>query len=175
MLGVALKTSMLAAFSQVNGDLVITSSCGSLPLVGCLAVNRLKLGGRVKHEVDTVRDVGTSNTPCCLRHAISKFERCVNILLCASTATFFSTQRKRVHLTCSWYGSHRINGSPHRRPDRMPIQWRGNNIGSLLHSAISATAVSGLVVKEIAKFSTVVITIANTDIETDSELDDQIA
>ena len=52
MLGVALTTGMLAAFSQVNGDLVITSSCGSLPLVGCLAVNRLKLGGRVKHEVD---------------------------------------------------------------------------------------------------------------------------
>ena len=57
----------------------------------------------------------------------------------------------------------------------MPIQWLRNNIGSLLHSAISATAVSGLVVKEIAKFSIVMITIANTDIETDSELDDQIA
>ena len=56
MLGVALTTSMLAAFSQVNGDLVLTSSCCSLPLEGCLAVNRLKLGGRVKHEVDIVRD-----------------------------------------------------------------------------------------------------------------------
>ena len=48
MLGVALKTSTQAAFSQVNGDLVITSSCGSLLLVGCLAVSWLKLGGRVK-------------------------------------------------------------------------------------------------------------------------------
>ena len=43
---------MLAAFSQAIEDLVITSSCGSLHLEGCLAVNRLKLGGRVKHEVD---------------------------------------------------------------------------------------------------------------------------
>ena len=55
MLGVALTTSMLAAFAQANEDLVITSSCCSLPLEGCLAVSRLKLGGRVKHEVDIVR------------------------------------------------------------------------------------------------------------------------
>ena len=57
----------------------------------------------------------------------------------------------------------------------MPFQWLRNHTGSLLHSAISAPAVSGLAVKEIAKFSTVVITIANTDIETDTELEDQIA
>ena len=56
MLGVALTTSMLAAFSQANEYLVITSSCCSLPLEGCLAVSRLKLGGRVKHEVDIVCD-----------------------------------------------------------------------------------------------------------------------
>ena len=61
MLGVALTTGMLAAFSQVNGDLVITSSCGSLPLVGCLAVSRLKLGGRVKHEVDIGCDFQTGS------------------------------------------------------------------------------------------------------------------
>ena len=89
MLGVALKTSMLAAFTQVNGDLVITSSCGSLPLVGSLSVSRLKLGGRVKHEVDIVRDVGASNTSCCLRHAFSKFERCVNVLFYATKESPF--------------------------------------------------------------------------------------
>ena len=55
--GVALSASMLAAFSQATEDLVITSSCCSLPLVGCLAVSRLKLGGRVKHEVDIVCDL----------------------------------------------------------------------------------------------------------------------
>ena len=67
------------------------------------------------------------------------------------------------------------NGSPHHRSDRLPIQWLRINAGSLLHSAISTAAVCGLVVKEIAKVSTVVITIANTDIETDTEVDDHIA
>ena len=61
MLGVALTTSMLAAFSQAIEDLVITSSCCSLPLEGCLAVNRLKLGGRVKHEVDIGCDFQTGS------------------------------------------------------------------------------------------------------------------
>ena len=84
-----------------------------------LIVSLLKLGGHVKHELDGVRDMGTSNTSRCLRHAVSKFDRCVTILPCASAATFCSSQRTRVHLTCCWYGSHRIVGSPHRRSDRM--------------------------------------------------------
>ena len=34
----------------------------------------------MKHELEGVRDVGTSNTSCCLRRAVSRFDRCVNIL-----------------------------------------------------------------------------------------------
>ena len=59
---------------------MITSSCCSSPLVGCLAVSQLDLGGLVKHVLEGVRDVGTSNTSCCLRRAVSRFDRCVNIL-----------------------------------------------------------------------------------------------
>ena len=40
---------------------MITSNCCSSPLVGCLAVNRLKLGGRVKHEVDIGCDFQTGS------------------------------------------------------------------------------------------------------------------
>ena len=50
-------------------------------------------------------------------------------------------------------------GSPNRGSDRLPVQWL----------RISAAAVCCLVVKEIAKFSTVVITIGDTDIDTDTE------
>ena len=39
-----------------------------------LTVSLPKLGGRVKHELDGVRDEGTSNTSCCLRLAVSKFD-----------------------------------------------------------------------------------------------------
>ena len=58
---------------------MITSSCCSSPLVECLAVSQLELGGLVKHVLEGVRDVGTSNTSCCLRRAVSRFDRCVNI------------------------------------------------------------------------------------------------
>ena len=34
----------------------------------------------MKHVLEGVRDVGTSNTSCCLRRAVSRFDRCVNIL-----------------------------------------------------------------------------------------------
>ena len=71
MLGVALTTGMLAAFSQVNGDLVITSSCCFSPLVGRLAVSPQDLGGLVTRVLEGVREVSTSNTSCCLRRAVS--------------------------------------------------------------------------------------------------------
>ena len=56
------------------------SSCGSSPPVGCLAVSQLELGGLVKHVLESVLDVGTSNTSCCLRRAVFRFDRRVNIL-----------------------------------------------------------------------------------------------
>ena len=57
MSGVALSTGLLAAFSLVNGDLVITSSCCFFSYSGCLAVSQLDLGGLVTHVLEGVRDV----------------------------------------------------------------------------------------------------------------------
>ena len=60
MLGVAQITSMLYASSHVNRDLVITNSCCSFSQEMSLTVSLPKLGERVKHELDGVRDRDTS-------------------------------------------------------------------------------------------------------------------